>query len=46
MVTLKEGKILEQWSALLENCHGEEEKLLENIDANLKAYQARCQPSP
>lgn len=40
MVTLKEGKILDNWATMLEHCHGEEEGLLRAVEANLSAFQA------
>lgn len=40
MVTLKEGKIIDQWSTLMEQCQGEGEGLLQITEANLGRYEA------
>lgn len=40
MITLKEGKILDQWSALLEDCQGNGEGLLQGVEGNLQKSQA------
>lgn len=40
MITLKEGKIIDQWSTLIEQCQGHGEGLLQVVEANLKAYEA------
>jgi hypothetical protein len=40
MVTLKEGKILDNWSTLIEHCHGEEEGLLRAVEHHLGELKA------
>jgi hypothetical protein len=40
VVTLKEGKIIDQWSALLEQCQGHGEGVLQAVEGNLKAAEA------
>lgn len=40
MITLKEGKIIDQWSTLMEQCQGEGEGLLQGVEANLERHQA------
>lgn len=40
MVTLKEGKILDQWATLLEQCQGEEEGVFRLVEAALTGYEA------
>jgi len=40
MVTLKEGKILDQWATLLEQCQGEEEGVFRLVEEALTGYQA------
>ncbi len=40
MITLKEGKILDQWSTLMEQCQGHAEGLLQAVESNLKRHEA------
>jgi hypothetical protein len=40
MITLKEGKILEKWSTLMEKCKGYAEGLLQAVEKNLEGHQA------
>ncbi len=40
MITLKEGKILDQWSTLMEQCQGNGEGLLQTVEKNLEQNQA------
>lgn len=40
MITLKEGKILDQWSTLMEQCQGHGEGLLQTVEKNLEQNQA------
>jgi hypothetical protein len=40
MVTLKEGKILDHWATMLEQCHGHDEELLRKVEKHLEAFQA------
>jgi hypothetical protein len=40
MITLKEGKILDQWSTLMEQCQGQGEGLLKAVETNLEKNQA------
>ncbi len=40
MVTLKDGKILDNWATMLMNCQGEEEGFFRAVEANLEALQA------
>jgi hypothetical protein len=39
MVTLKEGKIIDQWSTLIEQCHGEAEGFFRMVEEQLGGYQ-------
>src|SRR5712691_5831024 len=40
MVTLKDGKIIDNWATLLEQCQGEEEGLLRGVEQALDEFQA------
>jgi hypothetical protein len=40
MITLKEGKIIDQWSTLIEQCQGEGEGLLQGVEGHLKRHEA------
>ncbi len=40
MITLKEGKILDQWSTLIEQCQGHAEGLLQAVEKRLEGHQA------
>lgn len=40
MVTLKDGKIIDSWATLLEQCQGEEEGLLRAVKDHLDTFQA------
>ena len=40
MITLKEGKIIDQWSTLMEQCQGEGEGLLQIVEADLGRQEA------
>ncbi len=40
MITLKEGKILDQWSTMIEQSQGHGEGLLQAVEANLQTSQA------
>ncbi len=40
MITLTEGKIIDQWSTMIAQCHGHSEALLQGVEANLKASEA------
>ena len=40
MITLKEGKIIDQWSTLIEQCQGHGEGLLQSVEANLRSSEA------
>lgn len=39
MITLKEGKIIDQWSTLIEQCQGHGEALLQAVEKNLARHQ-------
>jgi hypothetical protein len=40
MVTLKDGKILDNWATMLDQCQGEEEGLLRAVEGHLETFQA------
>ena len=40
MLTLKEGRIIDQWSTLMEECQGEGEGLLQMVESNLDRAKA------
>ena len=40
MVTLKDGKIIDNWATLLEQCQGEEEGLLRSVEGMLGGFHA------
>ena len=40
MVTLKEGKILDQWATLLDQCQGEDEGIFRMVEEALTSYEA------
>lgn len=40
MITLKEGKIIDQWSTLMQQCQGQGEGLLQAVEKNLEKHQA------
>ena len=40
MITLKGGRIVDQWSTLMDSCQGEAEGMLRAIEANPQKHNA------